>query len=136
MYHVHHRRTTCEYSDQCWRISSRPTRCTLHTRNTHTELMSWHMTQQLYSPKPSTAMTCEARIPMLHSGCLQLCTETIVISHSVTVFKSRLKTFLFFRALSLPSSLSSTLPGPSASEVTTLWRYANTFIIIIIIYYY
>jgi len=25
------------------------------------------------------------------------------------------------------------LPGPSASEVTTLWRYANIFIIIIII---
>jgi len=25
------------------------------------------------------------------------------------------------------------LPGPSASEVTTLWRYTNLFIIIIII---
>jgi len=25
------------------------------------------------------------------------------------------------------------LPGPSASEVTTLWRYTNMFIIIIII---
>jgi len=34
MYRVHHRCTTCEYSDQCWRISSRLTRCTLHTRNT------------------------------------------------------------------------------------------------------
>jgi len=28
--------------------------------------------------------------------------------------------------------LSSTLPGPSAFEVTTLWRYTNLFIIIII----
>jgi len=38
--------------------------------------------------------------------------------------------FLFSRAFSL---LSSTLPGPIASEVTTIWRYTNTFIIIIII---
>jgi len=36
MYRAHHRCTTCEYSDQCWRISSRLTRCTLHTRNIHT----------------------------------------------------------------------------------------------------
>ena len=52
--------------------------------------------------------------------------KTVVICHSVTVFKSRLKTFLFSWAFSLPSSVTSTLPGPSASEVTTLWRYANT----------
>jgi len=36
--------------------------------------------------------------------------------------------------LSLLSLLTNTLPGPSASEVTTLWRYTNLFIIII--YYY
>ena len=52
---------------------------------------------------------------MLCSSCLQL---TVINSDSATVFKS-------FSPL-----LSSTLPGPSASEVTTLWRYTNTFIII------
>ena len=31
----------------------------------------------------------------------------------------------------LLSLLTNTLPGPSASEVTTLWRYTNLFIIII-----
>ena len=35
--------------------------------------------------------------------------------------------------LSFLSLLTNTLPGPSASEVTTLWRYTNLFIIIIII---
>ena len=35
--------------------------------------------------------------------------------------------------LSLLSLLSNTLPGPIASEVTTLRRYTNLFIIIIII---
>jgi len=35
--------------------------------------------------------------------------------------------------LSLLSLLTNTLPGPSASEVTTLRRYTNLFIIIIII---
>jgi len=36
-------------------------------------------------------------------------------------------------SLSLLSLLTNTLPGPSASDVTTLWRYTNLFIIIIII---
>ena len=36
--------------------------------------------------------------------------------------------------LSLLSLLTNTLPGPSASEVTTLWRYTNLFIIIIILH--
>ena len=49
---------------------------------------------------------------------------------TVAVFKSRLKTFLFSQAFLL-SLLTNTLPSPSASEVTTLWRYANLFIIII-----
>jgi len=39
--------------------------------------------------------------------------KTVVNSDSVHVFKSRLKTFTL---------LTSTLPGPSAVEVTTLWR--------------
>ena len=51
------------------------------------------------------------------------------------VFKSRLKTF-FSSRLSLLSLLTNTLPGPSASEVTTLWRYTNLLIIIIIIIIY
>ena len=38
-----------------------------------------------------------------------------------------LKSFFHF------SLLTNTLPGPSASEVTTLWRYTNLIIIIIII---
>jgi len=35
--------------------------------------------------------------------------------------------------LSLLPLLTNTLPVPSASEVTTLWRYTNLLIIIIII---
>jgi len=35
--------------------------------------------------------------------------------------------------LSLLPFLSSTLPGPSASDVTILWRYTNALIIIIIL---
>ena len=50
----------------------------------------------------------------------------------IAVLKSRIKTFLFFR-LSLLPLLTYTLPGPSASEVTTSWRYTHLFIIIIII---
>jgi len=53
--------------------------------------------------------------------------KTVVNSDSVTVSKSRLKTFLFSR-VSLFPLLSSTLPGPSASEVTTLRRYTNTLL--------
>ena len=38
---------------------------------------------------------------------------------------------LLHARLSLFPLLTSTLPDPSASEVTTLWRYKNMFIIII-----
>jgi len=38
-----------------------------------------------------------------------------------------------FHRLSLLPLLTNTLPGPSASDVTTLWRYTKLFIIIIII---
>ena len=38
------------------------------------------------------------------------------------------------KLLSLLSVLTNTLPGPSASEVTTLWRYTNLFIIITVSY--
>ena len=43
----------------------------------------------------------------------------------------------YLRRLSLLHVLTNTLPGPSASEVTTLWRYTSLFdiIIIIIIHY-
>ena len=58
--------------------------------------------------------------------------QTVLSSDSVAVFKLRLQTFLSPR-LSPLSLLTSTLPGPSASEVTTLWRYTNLLIIIIII---
>ena len=59
--------------------------------------------------------------------------KTVVNSDSVTVFKSTLKTSS--RGISLFSFLRSTLPGPSASEVTILWRYTNTFIMIVITFY-
>jgi len=39
----------------------------------------------------------------------------------------------YLRRLSLLHVLTNTPPGPSASEVTTLWRYTNLFDIIIII---
>jgi len=49
------------------------------------------------------------------------------------VFKEvRAKTSSSLR-LSVFPLLSSTLPGSSASEVTTLWRYTNVIIIIVII---
>jgi len=54
--------------------------------------------------------------------------QTVLSSDSVAVFKS-----IPPLRLSLLSLLTNTLPGPSASEVTTLWRYTNLFIIIIII---
>ena len=60
-------------------------------------------------------------------------TTTVLSSDSVAVFKLRLKTFLFSQAFSPFSAHYNTLPGPSASEVTTLRRYTNLFIIIIII---
>ena len=51
--------------------------------------------------------------------------QTVLISDSLSVFKSRLKPFLFNQAFTdLPTS---------ASEVTTVWRYRNSIIIIIII---
>jgi len=50
---------------------------------------------------------------------------------SVTVFKPAQKAFLFSQACF--RILANTLPGPSASEVTTLWRYTNRFIVIVII---
>ena len=56
--------------------------------------------------------------------------KAVVNSDSVTVFKSRLKMFLFSWAFSLPF-LSYTQPGSSAAKVTTLWHYTNEFIIII-----
>ena len=40
---------------------------------------------------------------------------------------------LFSPRFSLRSLITNTLPGPSVSEVTTLWRYTNLFIVIIII---
>jgi len=55
--------------------------------------------------------------------------QTVISSDSVAVFKLRLRTFFFSQA-SLLSVLTNTLPGPSASEVTTLWCYTNSFIII------
>ena len=51
----------------------------------------------------------EACLPMRCSGCLELTTENVVNSDSVTVFKSRLKTFLFSRVLSSLSSVAHCL---------------------------
>jgi len=59
---------------------------------------------------------------MLCSGCLELT--------AVTVFKSRPKKSLFFRAFSLPSS-QSTLPSPSAREVTTYYGAIQTCLLLL-----
>ena len=55
---------------------------------------------------------------------LLVATSAFINSNSVTVLKSRLKTFLFSQAFSF-SPLTNTGPGPVASEVTTLWRYTD-----------
>jgi len=60
--------------------------------------------------------------------------KPVLSSASVAVFQSRLKHFSS-PSLSLLPLLNNTLPGPSASEVTTLWLYTNLFIIIIIIFF-
>jgi len=54
--------------------------------------------------------------------------QTVLSSDSDAVFKLRHSSL----RLSLLSLLTNTLPGPSASEVMTLGRYTNLFIIIII----
>jgi len=55
--------------------------------------------------------------------------QTVLISDSLTVFKPRLKTVL---SLGIQSDFYRTLirPAGSASEVTTVWRYRNSIIII------
>ena len=60
-----------------------------------------------------------------------LCITVVLNGDSVAAVKSRLKIFLFSQVFS--SSSANTLPGPSASEVTTLWRYTNLLIRTIII---
>ena len=62
--------------------------------------------------------------------------KTVLSSDSVAVFLSLGLRLSFFPRLSLLSLLTNTLPGPSASEVTTLWRYTNPSIIIMIIFLY
>ena len=49
---------------------------------------------------------------------------SVIRSKSLSVFKSRLKTFLFF---------VGPLTSRHASEVTTLWRFTNMYIIIILL---
>jgi len=58
--------------------------------------------------------------------------KTVLSSDFVAVFQSRLKHSSLTRLFLLPL-LTNTLPGPSVSEVTTLWRYTNVFIIIIVV---
>jgi len=118
MYRVHHRRTTCEYSDQCWRISSHPTRCTLHTQNIHTELMSWHLTQQVYLPRDAVL----ARY--LLSSCVRL---SVRVSQAGIVSK-RMDESSWFLARKLPS----TYPTLCCKEFqvspkldTSLWDFVN-----------
>ena len=80
--------------------------------------------------QPSTTMTfvkqpCRCSAPAVWNSL----PKTSVNSDSVAVFKRHSSS----PGLSLFPLLSSTLPGPSTSEVTTLQRYTDTFIIIIII---
>jgi len=51
--------------------------------------------------------------------------QTVLSCDFVAVFKFRLTTFLFSHAFSSFSAHYNMLPGPSASEVTTLWLYTN-----------
>ena len=51
--------------------------------------------------------------------------KTVINSDSVTVLSKRHSSS---PRLSLLPFLSNTLPGPSASEVATLWRYTNTIV--------
>ena len=61
-------------------------------------------------------------------------TQLLACWRSRPVQASRLTSRAFHSpGLSLFLLPSTTLPGPSASEVTTLWHYTNAFIIIIII---
>jgi len=53
---------------------------------------------------------------------------SVIGSDSLSVFKSRLKTFLFRRYFGWHTQPTAA----SASEVTTLWRYTNMLIIVII----
>ena len=61
--------------------------------------------------------------------------KTVLNSDScVAVFQSRLNyRHSSFPRISLLPMLTNTLPGPSASKVTTLWRYTNLFIIILLL---
>jgi len=71
-------------------------------------------------------------ILLIYSAVWNSLPKTVLSNDSVAVFKSRLKTFLFSQAsLFFLCSLTRYL-APTASEVTTLWRYTNLFIIIII----
>ena len=60
--------------------------------------------------------------------------KTVLDSDTVTSFKSRQQLPILTYSLRLSLILlliTIRLPGPSTSEVTTLWRYTNIFIIII-----
>ena len=65
----------------------------------------------------------------LHDDCASSETRTLP---AVGLHPRHDNTAQRFRSLTF-SLLTNTLPGPSTSEVTTLWRYTNLFIIIIII---
>ena len=61
--------------------------------------------------------------------------KTVIDIDSITIFKSRLKTFL--RLTLFPFlTLTSTLPGHSASEVKTIRRYTNSVLLLYYYYYY
>jgi len=53
----------------------------------------------------------------------------IIYLTDMIIFTQRATSLRLFLVIQL---ITNTLPGPSASEVTTLWRYTNIFIIIIL----
>ena len=117
---------------------------TFKVRSTFCRLMQdWEYGHNLLS---ATTMLCQPFTATLFAKHAFQCSapavwnslpKTVLNSDSVAVFKSKLKTFLFSQVLFLVLPLlTNTLLGPSASEVTTLWRYTNLFIIIIVAYYY
>jgi len=135
--------TLCELQYVAWR-GMLSTECPLV--NTAYIIVStpvvWFMSKRSYSSRVRIAKLytvlsstfhddniCETRFSMLCPSCLELTTSVVTLLQFLSLglrHSSSLR-------LSLLSLLTNTLPGPSASEVTTLRRYTNLFIIIIIV---
>jgi len=84
-------------------------------------------------PQPSPRTTFEKRTFRCTAPAIwNSLPKTVIDSDSIAIFKSRLRHSFSSRLTLFPFlTLTSTLPGYSASEVTTIRRYTNMCIIII-----